>query len=532
MHFHFFIVMALLVIYSDWRLGWLVLVLTSLHHTILNYVQPTWVYSYGRNDLSIIAHGVPVLVMAIFTTRLCETQRSAVEALAKTSAALQQDNLARPRAEAALRHAHDRQETRVQERTAELSAANAALQVEVAEREHADENVRQAQRRFRALIEHSADAVSLLDPQGILTYTSPAATGVLGYAVEDLVGRSMFDLLHPDDLPRIGAIFAGLLEQPGATAAAEYRMRHQDGSWRWVEGTGTNLLAEPGVQGIVANYHDITERHEAAEKLAAQHEEIRATTQQLWQTAKLATMGELVAGIAHELNNPLATISLRLEAVLAQLPDGDPRRRPLEVVQQEAERMAALVASLLQLGRRGQMQVSTLDVAGELSQALELMHYHLAQRQISLETEFDPGAPRVLADRQQLRQVFLNLLTNAADAMPAGGRLAVRVAGGGPADPDMVTVEVADTGGGIAPENLALVWEPFFTTKPEGKGTGLGLSICRHILQEHGATINLESRLGQGTTARVRLPVQAPERFRSAAQLQSDAPTTVGPTPA
>jgi PAS domain-containing protein len=178
MHFHFFIVMALLVIYSDWRLGWLVLVLTSLHHVILNFVEPTWVYSYGRNDLSIIAHGVPVLVMAIFTTRLCETQRTAVEALAETSSALQQDNLARQRAEAALRQAHDRLEARVEERTAELSAANAALRVEVVEREQADENVRQAQRRFRALIEHSADAISLITPQGILTFASPAATQV------------------------------------------------------------------------------------------------------------------------------------------------------------------------------------------------------------------------------------------------------------------------------------------------------------------------------------------------------------------
>jgi signal transduction histidine kinase len=239
-----------------------------------------------------------------------------------------------------------------------------------------------------------------------------------------------------------------------------------------------------------------------------------------------------VAGIAHELNNPLATISLRMESMLSQLPSDDPLRRPLEVVQQEAERMAALVANLLQLGRRGQPQVSTLDVPDELSQALELMHYHLAQRQIRLETDFDPLAPRVLADRQQLRQVFLNLLTNAADAMPEGGRLVVRVAGGsgGPEMTGMVTVEVSDTGVGISPEILAHVWEPFFTTKGEGKGTGLGLSICRHILQEHGATIELDSQPGQGTTARVRLPIQAPDRSSHAARLQAEAPTTVGPT--
>jgi signal transduction histidine kinase len=205
------------------------------------------------------------------------------------------------------------------------------------------------------------------------------------------------------------------------------------------------------------------------------------------------------------------------------LPEGDARRRPLQVVQQESERMADLVANLLQLGRRGQPQLSTLNVADELSQALELMHYHFNQRQISLEPDLEAPVPRVLADRQQLRQVFLNLLTNAADAMPRGGRLEVRVYSGAPAEPDVVIVEVADTGAGISPENLARVWEPFFTTKGEGRGTGLGLSICRHILQEHGASIELDSQLGQGTTVRVRLPVKAPEQSYNA-RLQAESP--------
>ncbi|MEP7355889.1 MAG: ATP-binding protein [Anaerolineales bacterium] len=392
----------------------------------------------------------------------------------------------------------------VQARAALLDAEH-----DIEARRDAEAAAQQTERRFRALIEHNADAVALLTPQGILSYASPASAGVLGIAPSELIGRNVFELIHPDDLPDVGSLMATLLDKPGGSVTAEYRMRHHDGTWRWVEGTGTNLLNEPGVQAIVANYRDITERHEAQEKLAAQNEEIRATTQQMWQAAKLATMGELVAGIAHELNNPLATISLRLEAVLGQMAPDDPHQRPLRVVQQEAERMAALVAGLLQLGQRGQPQLSTLDVRDELGQALELMHYHLSQRQISLEREFDPQAPPVLADRHQLRQVFLNLLTNAADSMPQGGRLTVRVLGGGPAEPGAIVVEVADTGAGISPEHLARVWEPFFTTKAEGKGTGLGLSICRHILTEHGGTIELDSQPGQGTVARVRLPVGA-----------------------
>ena len=271
------------------------------------------------------------------------------------------------------------------------------------------------------------------------------------------------------------------------------------------------LLAEARAALLEAD-DDTAERHRAQEKLQAQYAEIRATSAQLWQAARLATMGEMVASIGHGLNNPLATISLRLEAILAQLPAGHTLRRPLEVVQQEAERMAALVASLSQLGQRGQPQLTAVDVRDELAQALELMHYQLEQRQIKVSSQFDPHTPPVEADRTQLRQVFLNLLSNAAEAMPNGGRLAIR-AGGSPAGaPPAVIVEVADSGEGISPENLARVWEPFFTTKPDGQGTGLGLSICRHILEEHGASIELDSAPGQGTTARLRLPTApAPE---------------------
>jgi signal transduction histidine kinase len=237
--------------------------------------------------------------------------------------------------------------------------------------------------------------------------------------------------------------------------------------------------------------------------------ELRATTQQLWQAARLAGVGELAASIAHELNNPLGTVSLRIEGVLAKTPPDDPRRKPLEVVEQEVERMARLVANLLQFSRPGRDQVSTVDVCEEVRKTLELTEHHLRKRQVQADPEFAPGVPPIHADRQQLRQVFLNLFTNAADAMPSGGRLTPRVKPGElpPARPAVV-VEVADTGVGIAPEHLERVTDPFFTTKPEGKGTGLGLAICRRIVEQHQGTLRIESRPGEGTTVRVTLPVR------------------------
>jgi signal transduction histidine kinase len=192
---------------------------------------------------------------------------------------------------------------------------------------------------------------------------------------------------------------------------------------------------------------------------------------------------------------------------LAQAAEGDPQRRPLEIIDQEAERMGRLVGNLLQFSRRSQQQISTFDVRKEIDNAIEFIHYHLRKHQINVVREFADVVPTVHADRQQLRQLFLNLVMNASDAMPQGGRLTLRVAAGRMrSGVGAVVIEFTDTGAGIAPDDLAKVWEPFFTTKPEGKGTGLGLAICRRTAEEHRGTIHIESEVGAGTTVRIMLP--------------------------
>ena len=239
-------------------------------------------------------------------------------------------------------------------------------------------------------------------------------------------------------------------------------------------------------------------RQEVAERKTAE-EEAKTMTQHLWQAAKLATMGELAASIAHELNNPLATASLRIESLQAGLAENDPRRLSLDIVDKEIDRMARLVADLLQFSRRSQPQVSTIDVREEVEKSLDLIHYHLRKSSIEVRKVFPPDARTILADRQQLRQVFLNLFSNAADAMPRGGTLTIRVSMTD--SQTQVLIEVSDTGEGIRPEILPKLMTPFFTTKPEGKGTGLGLSICRRIIQEHHGALNVESEVGKGTTS-------------------------------
>lgn len=247
------------------------------------------------------------------------------------------------------------------------------------------------------------------------------------------------------------------------------------------------------------------------ETLLAKTEELRMTTRQLWQAARLAGVGELAASIAHELNNPLGTISLRVEGVLAKTPSDDPRRHALEVIEQEVERIGNLVANLLQFSRAGVDKLSTVDVCEEMTKTLELVEHHLRKWKIRVQSVSAPGVPVIYADRQQLRQVFLNLFTNAADAMPNGGRLALQVCAVELAGRPAVAVEVIDTGTGIPPDLLPRVTDPFFTTKEEDKGTGLGLAICKRIVEQHQGTLEVESTVGVGTTVRITLPVRRAE---------------------
>lgn len=267
---------------------------------------------------------------------------------------------------------------------------------------------------------------------------------------------------------------------------------------------------------------EVNERKAAEAALQTSIDEVKTMSQQLLQAEKLATMGELASSIAHELNNPLATVSLRVESLIAHATGDDPRRRELEIIEQEIERMGNLVNNLLQFSRRSQPQISTVNVCDEIEKTFELVHYHLRKHNIVIAREFKPEGLLIHADRQQLRQLFLNLFTNASDAMPEGGTLTIRVYTQGsevrdqgkgvtpkpaPKDEAFVCIEIADTGVGIPPEILPKVMETFYTTKPEGKGTGLGLAICRRIVNNHSGQLEIMSHgvPGEGTRVRITL---------------------------
>ncbi len=243
---------------------------------------------------------------------------------------------------------------------------------------------------------------------------------------------------------------------------------------------------------------------ERTSELVQKNDELQVTTQQLWHTSKLATMGELAASIAHELNNPLATISLRTEQLMTLV--GEQERLSIGIILNEIERMAELVRNMLEFSRRTHAQVSTVDVREEITKSVEFIAYYLRKCRVEVTTQFADSLPMIHVDRQQLRQVFLNLLTNATDAMPAGGEIAIKATEGELRNSPAVLLAFTDTGQGISKDKLEKIWEPFFTTKPEGKGTGLGMGICRRVVEDHNGGITVESELGRGTTVTIALP--------------------------
>ena len=398
--------------------------------------------------------------------------------------------------------------------------AQIVLACDVTDRRLAEAAQSVSEIRYRRLFESAFDGMLILDGDSErIIDVNPYLTELLKYPKEQFLGKELWEI--------------GLFKDISASKAAVVQLRthgylrYDDLPLESSEGVVTNveIVANSYLEGekrvIHCNVRDISERsragallnenkerlEHAVKELEDKRKELTAMTQQLWQASKLTTMGELAASVAHELNNPLATVALRVESVMEELGENDPKRQSLDIIAQEVERMAKLVRTLLQFSRRSSRQISTVDIPKELSSSLDLIEFYLRSRQVEVLRDFAGNVPHIYADRQLLHQVFLNLITNASDAMPDGGTLTIRTFRGIlETDRPAVVVEFTDTGTGVPTGNLPKLWEPFFTTKPEGKGTGLGLAICRRTVEEHRGTISIKSFPSKGTTVRITLP--------------------------
>ena len=225
------------------------------------------------------------------------------------------------------------------------------------------------------------------------------------------------------------------------------------------------------------------------------------------QAAKLVAVGEMAAGIAHELNNPLTTVTGFSELILDETPNDAPHRADVEMVLHEALRARGVVRRLLDFARQGEQTRSRADINEIVDDVLALTTHFVHTSDVKLEVSFKKDLPWVSVDSNQMKQVFLNLVHNAVQAMPAGGTLEVKTSSRIKQDREWVVVEVNDTGIGIEPRDMDRIFEPFFTTKGNRGGTGLGLSVTYGIVTDHGGTIEVTSCPGEGSNFTVWLPV-------------------------
>jgi PAS domain S-box-containing protein len=371
------------------------------------------------------------------------------------------------------------------------------------------------------MIEHSSHAQVLSRPMaGGILYASPAMERVLGYTVEDLRGREVMELVHPETLDTAIKLRAELLATPGKVSVDELRMRHKDGSWRWIELTRKNLLDEPSVRAVVMNFRDIDERkHAEGERTRLE--------QRLRQAEKMEAVGRLAGGIAHDFNNLLGGILGYAELLAENAPVGSPLKRYADNVLTGASRASGLVDQILSYSRSQRGKRVPVDLGRIVSETLELVRGSLPS---SIRLDADLSTPLyVVGDETQLHQVTMNLCTNAVHAMEAGGALRVTLE---PADVaaeralahttlrpgHYVRLTVEDTGSGMDEETLARVFEPFFTTKEVGKGTGLGLSLVYGIVTDSGGAIDVTSTRGRGSRFSIYLPrVETPAAIEDAA---------------
>ena len=229
------------------------------------------------------------------------------------------------------------------------------------------------------------------------------------------------------------------------------------------------------------------------------------TQEQLLHSEKLAAMGRLTSQIAHELNNPLYGIMNTLELLKSEVPPENKRRKLLDMSLSEIVRLADMLKKMLSFSKPEQEVKRPVNVVTIVDEILMLHEKQLQEHSIKIKTDYAEKPENVYASTNQLRQVFLNMVSNARDAMPEGGTLTVKVYSGG----GFVTIEFSDTGVGIAKDNLDKIFDSFFTTKSSVKGVGLGLSVCYGFIRDHGGDIKVESRQGEGTTFRISLPVES-----------------------
>ena len=379
----------------------------------------------------------------------------------------------------------------------------------MAEDDVAHDKLAPSEARYRLLFETASDAIATLDASGRFTTVNQAAEHISGYTREELIGKSFVPMQPKDEVEKTLKEFQRALA--GENGEFETTFLRKGGELRYISVTYSCTRLGEEVQLLI---RDVTEEKQLQE--------------QLIQTEKMAAIGQLVSGVAHELNNPLASISAFAQLLLAERQQSSEQRHSAQIIADEAGRAARIVNNLLTLARQHKAEKMPADINKVLDEALELRAYELRVHGVDLVREYDPDVPESMVDVFQLQQVFLNLLTNAEQAMAAVDRQHHRLTVRTCALYQAVRVEIEDTGPGVPPDALDRIFDPFFTTKPAGTGTGLGLSISLGIVRQHGGRIWAENLPVGGSRFSVWLPTTTPEYQVDSAEYRIDAASRPG----
>ncbi len=372
------------------------------------------------------------------------------------------------------------------------------INVDQSHRYQMERKLREAHDFMNKIIQNAPNPIMAADLKGNIIIWNRAAEETMGYPADEVIGKMNITKVYPDDM---AYEIMKMIRSPEHGGVGIYRSQpalyvRQDG--KKIDGSlsATMIYDDDGNEvATVGSFVDLTERIEMERTL-------RDTQEQLLNSEKLAAMGRLTSQIAHELNNPLYGIMNTLELLKSEVPPENKRRKLLDMSLSEIVRLADMLKKMLSFSKPEQEEKKPVNVNTIVDEILMLHEKQLQEHSIKIKIELDMDMGDVFASTNQLRQVFLNMVSNARDAMPEGGTLTVRTF----KKNGFVNIRFLDTGVGIRQENIAKIFDSFFTTKASVKGVGLGLSVCYGFIKDHGGDIKVDSELGVGTTFTISLP--------------------------
>jgi two-component system NtrC family sensor kinase len=380
------------------------------------------------------------------------------------------------------------------------------INLDISERKRIENELREANRFFMKLIESSVDGIIAADMRGNIFIFNKGAEALTGYKADEVIGRIHITDIYPEGVAKE---VMNKLRSPehggvGKLTPIQFSVTNKSGEEIPIQLSATLIYDEAGNEAAsVGIFTDLRPRLKMEKKLQETH-------LQLVSSEKMASLGKLAAGIAHEINNPLGGVLIYASLMMEDLPESDPRRQDLARIVQETSRCKDIVKSLLEFGRQTEPRMEPTDINRAITEGLFFLENQALFHNIQIIKKLDSSLPQIVGNAGQLKQVFMNIIVNAAEAMRGGGTLTITTSWS--SRRNTVFVEFTDTGEGIPEENLNRIFDPFFTTKDIGKGTGLGLSTSYGIVESHGGRISVKSKVGQGSTFTIELPVHPAEK--------------------